>query len=1455
MVSILIDMTSSGTPTASTLLRFFFSGSTSDPIAVEDLTSVNCVSRFSNDGTSANMGVDITLSACRVARAGEASSVDGSMVASNTLEVTLALAFSSSGLSSLNNLFSRDGDPPLSAFGCYPVDALGPECTVKLVDVLSMDLSPNPVSHAAATLPRDVSYQIVVSSDSLVYPPQIVATRITEGLPSASQTFPATSVVTSSAGTPIGLPGDGLRIYFAAVWGHTRNAAWTVRVATDAITGAESIVVEQPSYREFSPCSGVGKCDASGACVCAIGTEGPACNVKTAVAVSTPDQPIFEVTAEAADYAGSVLRISSQRPLGSADFDFLSVVSGQDEPFFRLRGDGLLSGSSAAFAGGVDVDGGVVAQVSTLRAPFEVATAALSVYYGSSSIAPSSGVAVIVSEFPIDDSNATDNTLTFEISARLTAVESDPLAPFETQFSVATNGVAAANFGMDVAAAAGGLSVHGDGIYVDSGGINVTTGGLEVGSGGFDVTGNSSFHGDLHIYGSLVLQNGTINLLGPKSPTGVVINDALIVVNEATMRGFLTAESGFAVLTGGAAIDSGGLHVGDGGIKLDSGGISAFAGGGIFTHGGLSVTGEGLVAANDPDLSVANSKVALAKSDSFVSSFYSGSNLAWAGDVVYGEAASPMDPGFNYNLLRFVTRPSGTVVDTGDTVRIDGKGDMYSTSNFVIGTEATAISIAGHVSVVAGTSSAPYGNAAGDAGGNVVARGGGSANANGGDGKLMGGTGALGGGHAYVVGGASAITGGNVFLQPGLGGVTNGNVYIQDASGTDRLTVTGNGDIILSPAAGTVTSIAAQAPIVTSATYLSMMASVAALVLGQSYTDGHAGGQVSIVGGDASASANAGSVQIAPGISSTGLSGDVRLQSSNNVRRTDRIVVSETSTSIFSDDGSLANSAAVSIVHGATAAASAMHVSGSLSVNGVVSAMGARVAVGGDLIVDGSGAVGGALGVGTTLTATNDVVAGGGGLFGGIVTGTSGGRFDGDVLIGTGGGVGGLFTAGFASFQSSVSLASTLDVTGFSTFAGGASVSSSGIFVSGGVHVTGPSQLQATHFADDIASSSSASFDGDLSVGGDTVLTGNVLLPGMVTLRGSLSLDAGSVLTGDSTQVSLTGPANIDIGGALSVGGSATVGGNSRIFQALEVGTTTTIHGDAFIGGDAAIAGKVDAAGTGHFELGLAVGGPTSIFGAVRTMSDVVLSAGTLSVSPVGGVVGAPMLIRSSTEFAPGSATALSIVGGDAQDGDGGTVFLQGGRKGGDHYAGSVILSDSFGAQRLRVDNSGVYATGGAGNVVSLSPIVVASGTLSVTGATSLMSTAYVGVDLDVAGSASVAGTTTGLSFLQAGASGSISYQGRLAGSGWLDPGMLHSCDAVSWSLGGSCYGLFSESPGTPNTHVILHFNFDTVAHAVLYGSDTQIWIDIPPGGTFPVYISSRRRRVADIAVTDKKRL
>ena len=94
------------------------------------------------------------------------------------------------------------------------------------------------------------------------------------------------------------------------------------------------------------------------------------------------------------------------------------------------------------------------------------------------------------------------------------------------------------------------------------------------------------------------------------------------------------------------------------------------------------------------------------------------------------------------------------------------------------------------------------------------------------------------------------------------------------------------------------------------------------------------------------------------------------------------------------------------------------------------------------------------------------------------------------------------------------------------------------------------------------------------------------------------------------------------------------------------------------------------------------------------------------------------------------------------------------------------------------------------------------------------------------------------------GAGGALSFKGVLGGSGWYDPGMITTCKAGDWGLGGSCYNIYSEDPSLPaGTHVLFYWNFDTVPHAVLYGGTTQVWITIQPGSVFPVYVNSRRRR------------
>ncbi len=88
-----------------------------------------------------------------------------------------------------------------------------------------------------------------------------------------------------------------------------------------------------------------------------------------------------------------------------------------------------------------------------------------------------------------------------------------------------------------------------------------------------------------------------------------------------------------------------------------------------------------------------------------------------------------------------------------------------------------------------------------------------------------------------------------------------------------------------------------------------------------------------------------------------------------------------------------------------------------------------------------------------------------------------------------------------------------------------------------------------------------------------------------------------------------------------------------------------------------------------------------------------------------------------------------------------------------------------------------------------------------------------------------------------------LSYSGTLGGSGRYDPSMITACRSADWGLGGLCYGLYSESPGTPGTHVLMYFNYDAVSHSVLYGATDNLWIPVAPGAMFPVYVASSRRR------------
>ena len=1440
-------------------LRFYFNGAVTHAIDLATLTNANCLARFTADGTSGAMGIDVTESSCRVATSGSASAVDASALDTGLIEVALALSFSSAAIAPVTNIFTHNGIPAASSYGCYadPDDAASSqvECTVTALDVKTLTLTSNPFTSAAATLPAGVSYQLALT-DASGFPARIVVTRTTDSSPPVTVTYDEQIILTSA--TSVGLASDGIFLYFNAVWGHTHNALWTISVDTDPLTLVETIVIGEPGYREFAVCGGAGTCSGvSGVCTCANGTSGPACNTVTAIALSTPGQPILDVVALAGDFAGSVLRVTSQRALGSAEFDYITVSGGLGvDPFFRLRGDGLLSGASAAFSDGVNIDGGVVAQLSSGAAPAALGSAALSVYYGSTSVVPVGGVATILSDFPLDSSySAATTALAVSLRSSATAIAGES-GSYEEAFAVGGDGSSRANFGLQVDRR--GIDVVGPvGVTVEAGGLDVGDGGFHLGGGGYNVTGNSTHFGNIHVYGTITLQNGTLNILGPKSPTGVVINDRLIVINEAEFRGYTTAETGLEVVTGGITLSAGGLDVVDGGIVVGVGGLSVYAGGGYFTYGGLSTMGiNGLVATNNDDPTLATSRVVLSGSQTVVSSFYSAVNVGWSGDLIYGEAAAPGSSSSDFNLLRLATR-AGPLEDAA-SLRINSYGNIVSSSNLLITTESSTLSITGHVSLAPGASSAPPGSPGGDYGGNAYVVGGKSSTANGGDARLMGGEGMLAAGHAYVAGGYSSVgIGGHVFLTPGAGVGGAGDVRMQDASGTDRLTVTGNGDIVFTPASGTITSIAsAAAPIITSATYLSMVGSVAAVVTGKTFTDGSQGGQVSIIGGSASSSANAGSVVIAPGISDTGNSGNVHIRSANNVRTLDRLVVTELATQVLADDD-----VALGITYGASAALSRVDLPGSLSVGGSVSFAGPTVlvtntlSVGVDMVVQGGVSVAGATSIG------------------GALTGSAAAHFLGPLTVGGGGGVtvaagdviiqnGGLFAYTTTELYSTVAVQGSMSIGGITSLTAGVTVLGDAD-VSGFLSVAGMTSLGNVDVAGNSVVQGALAVAGGLAVTGLVQLSNSALISGVLEIAdgGSLSLNMNARLEGTDAVLSLHGASEVWIGGAASIGASATVYGVTNAKGGLIVASGGTFISDsptelrsglAVTGGILTASSDISSGGAGSF------GGTFVAEGITSLKMGAIVAGGSLSVASTdiyndpSGIVGHPLVLRGAGAFDAGSDGAtVSLYGGAALDGNGGNVIISPGRKGGDNYDGIVRIENADNVAMLISNGDNLILSGTvAGSVSVMSPIYMA-GALSVAGAASLLGpTTYVDGLLFAKGDAVFEGATGASSFLQSGTSGAISYEGLLAGSGRLSNDMLTTCGPNDWSLGGSCYQLFSEEPNKLSTFVELFWNFDTVPHIVSYGDSPVMEITISPGSTFPVYAFPgirRRRRLADL--------
>jgi len=320
----------------------------------------------------------------------------------------------------------------------------------------------------------------------------------------------------------------------------------------------------------------------------------------------------------------------------------------------------------------------------------------------------------------------------------------------------------------------------------------------------------------------------------------------------------------------------------------------------------------------------------------------------------------------------------------------------------------------------------------------------------------------------------------------------------------------------------------------------------------------------------------------------------------------------------------------------------------------------------------------------------------------------------------------------------------------------------------------------------------------------------------------------------------------VKVGGRLAVmGGGAYLGGNVEF-----------AGGEVFVNGPKlTLGGELKGLGEATLDRNLLVGGAVSALGGA-------MLGGPLSMLNGGGgvgVVGAPLLmygagVTTAATHAPG----VSIMGGSAQDGNGGNVHLIAGRMGGTHEEGKVLIQDSFGgaSAEITVGAAGITLSapgGGAlgSGIVSVSPLLAVTGVLSIAGGSSFMGNTYTEGNTLASGSLSCSSTVSGRSVVQtaSGASGALSYAGVLGGSGWYDPGMITACGASDWSIGGSCYNIFSEDPtgvtsgGISALHVVFYWNFDSVPHSVMYGGANQVWIPIQPGSVFPVYVSNRRRR------------
>jgi EGF-like domain len=171
---------------------------------------------------------------------------------------------------SSNNLFTTDGNPPISDFTCDIADVpVGTTCTLTDVD-LSMEAS------GFADLGPSVTYVVTIADAT--NDPNTVYWKTTD--PGALYSSPV------AIDTPFNITGTSITLAFASAVGHTAGATWYVHA--DGVSTTVT-VQSSPTIVEHDPCSGRGVCqETSGRCTCFSGFYGSTCEHIAVMELWTP---------------------------------------------------------------------------------------------------------------------------------------------------------------------------------------------------------------------------------------------------------------------------------------------------------------------------------------------------------------------------------------------------------------------------------------------------------------------------------------------------------------------------------------------------------------------------------------------------------------------------------------------------------------------------------------------------------------------------------------------------------------------------------------------------------------------------------------------------------------------------------------------------------------------------------------------------------------------------------------------------------------------------------------------------------------------------------------------------------------------------------------------------------------------------------------------------------------